>query len=84
MGDNAGGERQGSCEFRQSDVTVLRNQFFKKPLVRCKLAMTLNPSSIYALKRAHSSDDMKHLPNQDESQIKPNGNPTIQVSSSPL
>ena len=40
MGDNAGGERQGSCEFRQSDVTVLRNQFFKKPLVRCKLAMT--------------------------------------------
>lgn len=34
MGDNAGDGRQGSCKFRQSDVTVLRNQFFKKPLVR--------------------------------------------------
>ena len=39
MGDNAGGGRQGSREFRQSDVTVLRNQFFKQPLVRSKLAM---------------------------------------------
>jgi hypothetical protein len=27
MGDNTGGGRQGSCEFRQSDVTVLRNRF---------------------------------------------------------
>ena len=41
MGDNAGGGRQGPCEFRQSDFTVLCNQFFKQPLVRSKLAMTL-------------------------------------------
>jgi hypothetical protein len=34
MGDNTGGGRQGSCEFRQSDVTVLRNQFFKQFSVR--------------------------------------------------
>jgi hypothetical protein len=31
-----------------------------------------------------SADDMKHPPNRDESQINPNGNPSIQVSRSPL
>jgi hypothetical protein len=30
MGDNASGGRQGSCEFRQSDVTVLGKHFFKQ------------------------------------------------------
>ena len=55
---------------------------------RATAARPHNPSSIKARNRVRSSDDsaddMKHPPNRDESQIKPNGNPTIQASRSPL
>ena len=55
---------------------------------RAAAARPLNPSSIYSRNRVRSSDesadDMKHPPNRDEPQIKPNGSLTIQVLRSPL